>query len=100
MVTRGTQKLVVRYHVTACGGRPVQGALVYSTAVPFNQFNIPAEQTTNGDGFAQLDFRVLSSFPLSPKQGLLVMFARARKSGEPLLGGISTRRLFSIHVNR
>jgi hypothetical protein len=100
VVTRGTQQLIVRYHVSACGGRPVRGALVYATAVPFNQFNVPAEQTTNGDGFAELDFRVLSSFPLSPKQGLLVMFARARKSGEPLLGGISTRRLFSIQVNQ
>jgi hypothetical protein len=99
-VTRGTQQLIVRYHVTACGGRPVQGALVYSTAVPFNQFTVPAEQPTNRDGFAELDFRVLSSFPLSPKQGLLVMFARARKPGENLLGGISTRRRFSIHVNQ
>ena len=100
VVRRGTQRLIVRYHVSACGGRSVQGALVYSTAVPFNQFTIPAEQTTDKDGFAELDFRVLSSFPLSPKQGLLVMFARARKSGENLLGGISTRRLFSIHVNQ
>jgi hypothetical protein len=99
-VKRGTQRLTIRYHVSACGGRPVQGALVYATATPFNQFTIPAEQTTNADGTAVLEFRVLSSFPLSPKQGLLMMFARARKSGETLLGGISTRRLFSIHVDK
>lgn len=99
-ITPATQRINVRYHVSACGGRPVQGALVYSTAVPFNQYTVPAEQTTDKDGFAELDFRQLSSFPLSPKQGLLVMFARARKPGENLLGGISTRRLFSIHVNQ
>ena len=78
----------------------MQGALVYSTIVPYNQFAIPPEERTNADGIAELDFRVLSSFPLSPKQGLLMFFARARKSGENLLGGISTRRLFSIHVNQ
>jgi len=99
-ITPATQRINVRYHVSACGGRPVQGALVYSTAVPFNQYTVPPEQTTDRDGFAELDFRQLSSFPLSPKQGLLVMFARARKPGENLLGGISTRRLFSIHVNQ
>jgi hypothetical protein len=99
-ITPATQQINVRYHVSACGGRSVQGALVYSTAVPFNQYTVPAEQTTDKDGFAELDFRQLSSFPLSPKQGLLVMFARARKSGENLLGGISTRRLFSIPVNQ
>ena len=99
-VTPATDRIIAQYHVSACGGRSVQGALVYSTAVPFNQYTVPAEQTTNRDGFAELDFRQLSSFPLSPKQGLLVMFARARKPGENLLGGISTRRLFSIHVNQ
>src|SRR5579862_8011709 len=34
----GSQQLIVRYHVSACGGRSVQGAQVYATAVPFNQF--------------------------------------------------------------
>ena len=78
----------------------MQGALVYATAVPFNQFNIPAEQATDQDGFAAARLPVLSAFPLSPKQGLLAIFARTRKSGEDLLGGISTRRLFSIHVSQ
>jgi len=99
VVTRGTRQLIVRYHVSACGGRSVQGALVYATAVPFNQLSIPAEQTTNSDGWAELDFRMLAGFPVSSRQQLIAIFTRARKSGEDLLGGISTRRLFSVPVN-
>jgi hypothetical protein len=99
VVTRGTQTLTVRFRVSACGGRPVQGMLVYVTAVPFNQFTIPAEQTTGGDGWAQLTMRRARSFPAARNQQLLVMFVRARKGGEHLLGGISTRRLVSFPVN-
>ena len=99
VVSRGTNQLIVRYHVSACGGRSVQGALVYATAVPFNQLSIPSEQRTDGDGWAELDFRMLAGFPVSSKQQLIAIFARARKSGENLLGGISTRRLFSVQVN-
>jgi hypothetical protein len=99
VVTGGTQQLTVRYRVTACSGRPVQGALVYATAVPYNQFTIPPEQVTGADGWALLVFNRLSGFPVSPRQGLLAMFARARKPGENLLAGVSTRRLFSIPVN-
>ncbi len=99
VVTRGTSQLVVRYHVSACGGRSVQGALVYATAVPFNQLSIPAEQTTGADGWAQLNFGMLAGFPVSSKQQLIAIFTRARKSGENLLAGISTRRLFSVPVN-
>jgi hypothetical protein len=99
VVNRGTQQLVVRYHVSACGGRSVQGAMVYATAVPFNQLSIPAEQATNSDGWAELDFRMISGFPASRNQQLIAIFVRARKSGENLLSGISTRRLFSVRVN-
>jgi hypothetical protein len=98
VVHAGSQQIIVRYHVSACGGRSVQGALVYGTATPYNQLSIPGEQTTGADGFAELSFHTLAGFPVSPRQQLLAMFVRARKPGEDLLGGISTRRLFSIPV--
>ena len=49
VVRRGTSQLIVRYHVSACGGRSVQGALVYATATPFNQLSVPPEATTDGE---------------------------------------------------
>jgi hypothetical protein len=99
VIHHGDGQVILRYHVSACGGRPVQGALVYGTAVPFSQFSVPPEATTGADGWAELDFTALTGFPVSANQGLLAIFVRARKSGEDLLGGVSTRRLFSVPVN-
>jgi hypothetical protein len=98
-VGRSAGTLTARFHVSACSGRAVQGALVYVTAVPYNQFSIPPEATTGVDGWAQLSMSRLGGYPATPRQQLLVMFVRARKQGEPLLGGVSTRRLVSFPVN-
>jgi hypothetical protein len=98
-ITRGVQSVVVRAHVTSTCKGPVQGAMVYGTAVPYGQFAIPNEQATGTDGWASLEFPRLRGFPVTRRQGLLVMFLRARKPGENLLAGISTRRLVSFRVS-
>jgi hypothetical protein len=98
VVGRSTRTITLRFQVT-CSGKAVQGALVYATAVPFNQFTNPAEATTGADGYAQLTMTQLSGFPASGRQQLLAVFARARKAGENVLGGISTRRLVSFPVD-
>ncbi|MEP6892422.1 MAG: hypothetical protein ABI927_01465 [Gaiellaceae bacterium] len=99
-VTFGTRAASVRFHVSACGGQPVQGALIYATAVPYGQFAIPNEQPTGSDGWATLDFHAQAGFPVSTKQQILVVFVRARKASDNLLGGISTRRLVSFRVSQ
>lgn len=91
--------LSVTAKVTACGGRPVQGALVYAAAVPFNQFTVAPEQQSDANGQATLNEPQLSGYPASPRQQLLAVFIRARKSGEPQGQGVSTSRLVSFKVN-
>jgi hypothetical protein len=98
VVGRSSQTVTIRAHVS-CGGKAVQGALVLAEAVPFNQYTRPAEATTGADGWAQLTMTQLSGFPAASRQQLLVVFFRARKSGENILGGVSTRRLVSFPVD-
>jgi hypothetical protein len=97
-VTRDSQTIRVSFQVTACDGRPVEGALVYATPTPYQQFSA-TEQPSGSDGWAILTMRRLRFFPASNQQQLLVVFVRARKASEDLLGGISTRRLVSFPVH-
>lgn len=97
VVLRSTQTITVRFRVT-CKNKPVQGALVYADVVPFNQFSTPTEQPTGADGWGTLTM-TQEVFPAARNQQLLVVFGRARKPGENLLGGVSTRRLVSFPVD-
>jgi Ig domain of plant-specific actin-binding protein len=97
-VVRDTQTIELRFHVSACSGRSVVGALVYQTPTPYQQFSA-SEQPTGADGWATLTLHRLRHFPASAQQQLLIVFVRARKSGEDLLGGISARRLVSFKVS-
>jgi hypothetical protein len=99
VVGGSTDRVSLRVRVSACDGKAVQGAIVYVTAVPYNMFSVPPEATTRADGVAQLSMNRLRGYPATPKQQLLVLFIRARKQGENLLGGISTRRLVSVPVD-
>jgi len=99
VVTPSTQTIQLHFRVTACSGRPVQGALVYETAVPYNQYSIPPEGTTAADGTVNLNMNQETGFPAARNQELLVVFVRASKPGEPITSGVSTRLLVSFPVS-
>ena len=79
--------------LNACGDE----CAAYAAALPTPETKHP--MYTGSDGWAELNFQMLAGFPVSSNQQLIAIFTRARKSGEDLLGGISTRRLFSVQVN-
>jgi hypothetical protein len=97
-VTRSTQRLQMHVLVTACNGRPVEGALVFAVAIPYNQFG-GTERLTGADGTIALTMSRERGFPAKAHdQHLLAVFIRARKQGDPILGGVSTRRTVAFQV--
>lgn len=94
-VGRGTRMIHLQLGVTACGGRPVQGASVYAAAIPFNQFTV-TQGTTGATGTATLTQTRRSGFPASPHQRLLTVFVRAWRQGEPVTAGVSSSRVVAF----
>jgi hypothetical protein len=86
-----SRTVIARYRVYDSRNHPVQGAMVFVVGVPFGSSSTPPEAATGSDGYV--------TFALHPTRRALrshsgiVFFVRARKLGEPLLAGVSTRRL-------
>ncbi len=94
---RSRNPVAMRVRVTDTNGRPVSGALVYAVGVPFSRIQAMPEVQTDASGNANLTVQPTRLLPL--KNGfLLTMFVRARKSGDDVLAGVSSRRLVSLRT--
>jgi hypothetical protein len=87
--TRGP--ITARFHVSDTRGFSISGALVYALGLPYGWVYGSPEVPTDSTGWATITIHPTRNMPLRP--GDLVMFIRARKSGDSLLAGVSTRRL-------
>jgi len=95
-VTSRTAPINVRVRVTARGGRPVQGALVFMRGTP----RVVEGQTvrTGADGVAALTLVPNRQFP-QPRSGFNVQFfIKAYRQGDPGLGGIAGYRLVQVRL--
>ena len=98
VVGSSTQSITLRFHVI-CKGKPVQGALVYGDAVPFNQFSTPAEQPTGADGLATLTMNRAAGLPGDQQPGAAGDLRPRPQGGRGHPRGVSTRRLVSFPVD-
>jgi len=96
-VRRSTDTIHLHVRITACNGRPVVGASVFATAVPYNQFAV-GQATTAADGTVVLTEGRRPGFPVSRQQQLLAVFVRTWKQGEPTTGGISSSKVVAFRV--
>jgi hypothetical protein len=96
-VLRSRAPFVARFHVAELRGLSVSGALVYVVGVPFGRVLDVPEAATGPDGWISLQLVPTKRLPLV-RGASLVLFVRARKPGENLLAGVSTRRLVQVRV--
>jgi hypothetical protein len=96
-VVRSRDPFTARFRVTDTRGFVVRGALVYMIGLPYGRIANVAEQATGTDGYVAFQVQPTAKLPLV-NGGALVVFVRARKPGENLLAGVSTRRLVQVRL--
>jgi hypothetical protein len=94
---RSRRTFTARFHVSDSRNHSVMGALVFVVAIPFGSTTTPPETVTGSDGWVTFRMRPTRMVKFG-RRGSIVMFVRARKPGEPLLAGVSTRRLVNLSV--
>jgi hypothetical protein len=98
-VLRSRAPFTGRFRVTDTRGYVVRDATVLVTGVPLGWIVAPQEVTTNVDGLATLQLQP-TRFLRLVRSGSMVMFIRARKQGDSLLAGVSSRRLVRVRTAR
>jgi hypothetical protein len=94
---RSRRTFTARFHVSDTRNRSIQGALVFVVALPFGTTTTPPETATGPDGW--VTFRMRPTIRVRfDRPGGIQMFVRARKPGEQLIGGVSTRRLVNLSI--
>ena len=84
----------LRVHVVDTRGYAVRGALVFARSTPLLTSTL-GEQPTGRDGWLRLRVTPKATFPLD--DGVNVQFwIRVRKQTDPLLAGVSSRRLVQV----
>jgi hypothetical protein len=95
---RSRHAIVARYRVTDSHNHPVVGAMVFVVGIPFGVASTPPEAATGSDGY--VTFAIQPTRRAVRARGGIVFFVRARKPGERLIGGVSTRRLTFLSSGR
>jgi hypothetical protein len=91
-------EITARFRVSDTRGFVVRGALVFVRSTPLLT-STPPEQATGQDGFVSFRLFPRANFPL--RSGFNVQFfVRARKPGDNVLAGVSTRRLVQVRTAR
>lgn len=96
-VIRSRLPFSARFRVTDTRGFAVRDALVRVIGVPYSRMRPTSEQATDMNGWAHIQLTPTARLPL--RNGYFItMFVRARKQGDDLLAGISTRRLVQVRL--
>lgn len=98
-VLRSRAPFTGRFRVTDTRGYVVRDATVLVTGVPLGWITQPQEVKTNVDGLVTIQLQPTTRLRLV-RGGSMVMFIRARKEGDNLLAGISSRRLVRVRTAR
>lgn len=96
-VIRSRDPYTGRFRITDTRGYVVRDAIVLVTGVPLGWIQAPQEVRTNVDGLATIQIQPTMRLRLV-RGGSMVKFIRARKEGDNLLAGVSSRRLVRVRT--
>lgn len=92
-----TTTMTLKVRVSDTRGRLVSGALVLASGIPFGKVTTMPETQTDSNGIATLTFRPTARLPIQ-RNTAVQFFLRARKPGDNVLAGVSSRRLVQVRI--